>query len=147
MHRLAADLVVGMEERLGQEIADVGSAQAIDDPTTVAATLDEASKAELREMLAGHSCTTAGRLGQRRNVSFTLAERPQQPHTGWIGQKCKGHHRSLHASGVKDIGVWRSGGARTGSDRDHAPSYRQLHIFTYAQMSYSEGISLNLPMP
>ena len=36
---------------------------------------------------------------------------------------------------------------RTGSDRDHAPSYRLLHIFTYAQMSYSEGISLNPPMP
>ena len=63
MHRLAADLVVGMEERLGQEVADMGPAQPIDDPTTVAATLDEASKAELREMLAGHSCTTAGRLG------------------------------------------------------------------------------------
>ena len=63
MHRLAADLVVGMEERLGQEIADMGSTQAIDNPTTVAATLDEASKAELREMLAGRSRTTAGRLG------------------------------------------------------------------------------------
>ncbi len=38
--------------------------------------------------------------------------------------------------------MWRSGGARTGSDRDHAPSYRQSHVFTYAQISYSEGISL-----
>ncbi len=147
MHRLAADLVVGMEERLGQEVADMGSAEAIDDPTSVAATLDEASKAELREMLAGHSCTTASRLGEGRNVSFTLAERPQQPHTGWIGQQRKGHHRSLHASVVEYIGVWRSDGASTGSDRDHAPSYRLLHIFTYAQMSYSEGISLNPPMP
>jgi hypothetical protein len=63
VYRLAADLVVGVEERLGQEVADMGSAQAIDDPTTVAATLDEASKAELREMLAGHSRATAGRLG------------------------------------------------------------------------------------
>jgi hypothetical protein len=62
MHRLAADLVVGMEERLGQEVADMGSAQAIDDPTTVAAALDEASKAKLREMLAGHSRTTASRF-------------------------------------------------------------------------------------
>ena len=63
MHRLAADLVIGMEERLGQEVADMGPAQAIDDPTTVAATLDEASKAELRQMLAGHSRATSGRLG------------------------------------------------------------------------------------
>jgi hypothetical protein len=106
MHRLAADLVVGMEERLGQEVADMSSAETIHDPATVAATLDEASKTELREMLAGHSCTTAGRLGQGSNVSLTLAERPQQPHAGWIGQQCKGHHRSLHASVVEDIGVW-----------------------------------------
>jgi hypothetical protein len=115
MHRLTADLVVGMEERLGQEVADMGAAQPIDDPTTVAATLDEASKAELREMLAGHSCTTAGRFGEGRNVNFSLAQRPQQPHTGWIGQQRKGHHRSLHASVVEDIGVWWTG-AGTGSD-------------------------------
>ena len=89
VYRLAADLVVGVEERLGQEVADMGPAQVIDDPTTVAAALDEASKAELGEMLAGHSRTTAGRLGKGRNVSFTLAQRPQQTHTGWIGQQRK----------------------------------------------------------
>jgi hypothetical protein len=147
MHRLAADLVVGVEEGLGQEVADMSSAETIDDSATVAATLDEASKTELREMLAGHSCTTAGSLGQGSNVSLTLAERPQQPHTRWIGQQRKGHHRGLHASVVQDVGVWCGGGARAGSDSDHAPSYGQLHIFTYAQMSYSEGISLNPPMP
>jgi hypothetical protein len=106
MHRLAADLVVGVEEGLGQEVADMGSAETIDDPATVAATLDQASKTELREMLAGHSCTTAGRLGQGSNVSLTLAQRPQQPHTGWIGQQRKGHHRSPHPSVVQGGGVW-----------------------------------------
>ena len=106
MHRLAADLVVGVEEGLGQEVADMSSAETIDDTATVAATLDQASKTELREMLAGHSCTTAGRLGQGSNVSLTLAERPQQPHAGWIGQQRKGHHRGLHASIVQDVGVW-----------------------------------------
>ena len=106
MHRLAADLVVRVEEGLSQEVADMGSPETIDDPSTVAATLDEASKTELRKVLAGHSCTTAGPLGQGSNVSLTLTERPQQPHAGWIGQQRKGHHRRLHAGVVEDIGVW-----------------------------------------
>ena len=122
MYRLAADLVIGVEEGLGQEVANMGTAEAIDDPSTVAAALDEAGKTELREMLAGHRCSTAGALGKGCNVSLTLTERPQQPHARWIGQQRKGHHRSLHAGVVEDIGVWRSGGARSGSDRDHAPS-------------------------
>jgi hypothetical protein len=53
MHRLAADLVVGVEEGLGQEVADMSSAETIDDPATVAATLDQASKTELRLWVLG----------------------------------------------------------------------------------------------
>ena len=78
MYRLAADLVVGMKQRLGQEVADVGSAQPIDDPSAVPAALNEASEAELRQMLARDGRPAAGRVGQRGNVGILVAERPEQ---------------------------------------------------------------------
>ena len=63
VYRLAADLVVGMKQGLGQEVADVGSAQSIDDPTAVPVPLDEAGEAELGQMLAGYGWPAAGSCG------------------------------------------------------------------------------------
>ena len=44
---LAADLVVGVEERLVQQVADVAAPEAIEHPAPVPASLDEAGEAQL----------------------------------------------------------------------------------------------------
>ena len=44
---LAADLVVGVEERLVQQVADVAAPEAIKHPAPVPASLDEAGEAQL----------------------------------------------------------------------------------------------------
>ena len=105
VYRLAADLVVGMKQRLGQEVADVGSAQPIDDPPAVPAALNEAGEAELGQMLARDGRPAAGRVGQRGNVGILVAERSEQPHAGRFGQQRKRHDRRLHPGVVELVKV------------------------------------------
>ena len=63
VHGLAADLVVGVEQGLSEQIAYVSAAEAVDDSAPVALAFDEAGEAKLGQVLAGHGGTTAGHLG------------------------------------------------------------------------------------
>jgi hypothetical protein len=69
----AADLMVGVEQRLSEQIAYVSATEAVDDSAAVSLALDEPGEAELGEVLAGHSGTTPGHLGQRGNVGVAVA--------------------------------------------------------------------------
>ena len=72
MHRLAADLVVGMEQRLGQQVPHVRSAEAVKHSPTIPASLDQASKPEFGEMLAGHRWPAPGRPGKGGHVGVVF---------------------------------------------------------------------------
>jgi hypothetical protein len=89
---LSADLVVGMKERFGQQVAHVGAAQAVHDASAFAVAFDEAGEAKLGQMLARDGWPTAGyramipvllraqrtvdrRLGRRRRLRRRLGAR------------------------------------------------------------------------
>ena len=67
---LAADLVVGVEQRFREQVAHVGSTESVDDAASVSFALDQSGEAKLGEMLTGHGGPAAGHLGERRNVSI-----------------------------------------------------------------------------
>jgi len=64
--RFSADLVVGVEEGLGQEVADVPAAQPVEHPSTLSVALDEAGQAQLGQVLAGGGGPAAGDMPQAR---------------------------------------------------------------------------------
>jgi hypothetical protein len=117
VHGLAADLVVGVEEGLGEQVAYVSTAEAVDDSSPVPSAFDETGEAELGEMLTGYGRTAPCHLSQRRHIGIGLPQRPQQTHPGGISEQRKRHHGSSHPLIVKLVtmrgcwdGAWLNGG-------------------------------------
>ena len=72
MDWLTADLVIGVEQGLGEQIAHMSPTEAVDHSASVSLSLDEPSETQLGEVLAGNGGTTASHLGQRRNVGVVV---------------------------------------------------------------------------
>lgn len=70
MDGLAADLVISVEERLGEQVADVSAPEAVDDSSAVSLAGDEAGEAQLGEVLARHGRTATRHLRERSNVGI-----------------------------------------------------------------------------
>ena len=78
----AADLVVGVEQRLDEQGADVGSAEAVDDSASVSPSLDQSCEAEFGQMLDwrrsdGNRRSQPARLRQRRCLEAPIAAAPE----------------------------------------------------------------------
>ena len=86
---LAADLVVGVEQRFSQQVVHVGSTEPVDNSASVSLALDESGETKLGEMLTCHGGSAAGHLSERRNVSIFFSQRPQEPNSSGIGQQGK----------------------------------------------------------
>jgi hypothetical protein len=102
---VCGDLVVGVEQRLGEQGANVGSTEAVDDPTSVSPALDQSSEAEFGQMLTGDGGTATGDHSQRGYVSVVVSKRPQQSHPSGIGQQGEGHDRGRHLVLFKNVRV------------------------------------------
>jgi hypothetical protein len=71
MNWFAADLVVGVEQGLGEQVANVAAPQAVHHSPPITPTLNQASKAELGEVLAGNGRAASSSLSQSGHVGFT----------------------------------------------------------------------------
>ena len=105
----AADLVVGVEQRLGEQGADVGSAEAVDDSASVSPALDQSGEAEFGQMLTGDGGTATGDPSQRGYVSVVVSKRPQEPHPSRIGQQGKDMTAAATWSSSRTSGCGASG--------------------------------------
>jgi len=70
MNWFTADLVISVEQGLGEQVADVATPQAIHHSSSITPTLDQAGKAELREVLARNGRAASSSLGQSGHVGF-----------------------------------------------------------------------------
>lgn len=89
----AADLVVGVEESFGQQRADMATAQPIHDPLSVPLALDQASEAQLGQVLAGDRRAAVGEGGEASDVEFGVAQRPQHADACRVGEQRERHNR------------------------------------------------------
>src|SRR5664280_1051911 len=99
VHRGAADLVVGVEERLGQHCADVAAAQSVDDPPALSRAFDQPGETQLRQMLAGHRGAAPRDRGEAGDVEVLIPQGPQDPDPGRVGQQGEGHHCGIDLCG------------------------------------------------
>jgi len=84
--RLSADVMVGVEERLGQQVAHVRTPQAVHDAPAVTGAFDEPGEAQFGQMLAGHGWSTTGHRGEGSDVGFVFTKLPQDPHPRRVRQ-------------------------------------------------------------
>ena len=85
--RGAADLVVGVEEGLGEQGAHVGAAEPVNDALAVALSFDQSGEAQFGQVLAGDRGPAGRDRGEGGDVEFGIAQRPQHPHAGGIGEQ------------------------------------------------------------
>lgn len=83
----AADLVIGLEEGLAQERANVPAAQPIDHALPLSLAHDEAGETQLGQMLAGHRRSTPGGGGEARHVEFRVAKSPEHAHPRRVSEQ------------------------------------------------------------
>ena len=89
MNRCSADVVIGVEQRLGQQRANVPAAEAIHDPLAVTLPFDEPGEAEFGQVLAGHGWPAARDRSEAGDVELRTTQRPQHLHPRGIRQECK----------------------------------------------------------
>lgn len=87
MDGFAADLVVGVEEGLGEQCMDVAAAQAVEDAPAVSSGVDQAGQAELGQMLAGDGLATVGGGSERGDVLLAVTHCPQHPDAGRVAEQ------------------------------------------------------------
>lgn len=71
--RLAADLMIGMEQPFGEQRTDVPASEPVHDPLPVALPLDQPGEPQLRQVLAGNSRPASGDRGEARDVELAVA--------------------------------------------------------------------------
>ena len=112
MDGFAAELVVGVEEGFGEELADVTSAQPVQDPATIAVGVHQAGETEFGQVLAGDGGAASRGPGEGRDVRFGVTQGPQHPDPGGVGQQREGHHRGGHLGVAGSVGVLSLGTKR-----------------------------------
>ncbi len=108
MGRFSPDLVVGLEDRLGDERSHVASLGAVDGSPSLAAHGHEPPEAQLREVLGSRGARGANEPGEGSDIVVLAAQRPQQPQPGGVGQQAEGF------DGCLDLLVARQLGPRIG---------------------------------
>ena len=105
MYGFAADLVVGVEQCFGQEVADVGASEAVDDAPAVAVAFDQSSEAEFGEVLArdvGRQPAILARVAT--SVSFSRSAHRSRTRVG-SASKREGHDRCVDPGVVEHVWV------------------------------------------
>jgi len=114
VHGGAGDLVVGVAHGFFEEVADVAAPDPVQHSTTVAGAFDQASQAQLRQMLAryGGAAPSSGR--QRGDVGLVVSQRPEHAYPGPVSEHGEGNHSSIHLSIRWHIGMqaWHGNGSR-----------------------------------
>ena len=95
MIRGTTDVVIRVEQRLGQQRANVSTTKTVDNPPTVATADNQPGQSKLGQMLACDGGAATSDLRQGGHVPVFIAERPQHPHPGGISQEREGQNRSI----------------------------------------------------
>lgn len=125
--------MVGLKQRLLEQPADVAAADPVKHPAAVALALYQPREPQLGQVLTRDGRAAAGGPGQSGHVNAAVADGPEQPNPGGIGQEGErpDRRRDLLARRVLGMGS-RRWAARVGgemSDHDHTlATAADLHI-------------------